>query len=90
MLKSLRPFNRSYSVVSKHSKEGSLLQTLHDKRLESKQGGGPVRIETQHKKGKLTARERLNLLLDKGSFVEYDTFVEHQCYDFNMQKQKYC
>ena len=50
-------------------------------------GGGPERIAQQHKKGKLTARERLDLLLDEGSFVELDRFVTHRCTDFGMQEQ---
>jgi propionyl-CoA carboxylase beta subunit len=50
-------------------------------------GGGPERIAAQHKKGKLTARERLDLLLDEGSFVELDRFVTHRCTDFGMQEQ---
>ncbi len=46
------------------------------------------RIEAQHKKGKLTARERINVLLDPGTFVEYDMFMEHTCTDFGMEKEK--
>lgn len=59
------------------------------KREAAYEGGGSKRIEAQHKKGKLTARERINLLCDPGSFVEYDTFSEHTCSDFGMEKQKY-
>ncbi|MCP4632504.1 MAG: acyl-CoA carboxylase subunit beta [candidate division Zixibacteria bacterium] len=51
-------------------------------------GGGEKRIEKQHKKGKLTARERIELLLDKGSFEEFDMFVTHRCSDFDMEKHK--
>jgi propionyl-CoA carboxylase beta chain len=51
-------------------------------------GGGADRIAAQHKKGKLTARERLSLLLDNDSFVEYDRFVEHNCTQFGMENQK--
>ncbi len=51
-------------------------------------GGGPARIDAQHSKGKLTARERIELLLDPHSFVEYDALVEHRCVDFGMEKQK--
>jgi len=51
-------------------------------------GGGQKRIDTQHSKGKLTARERLDVLLDPDSFVEYDKFVEHRCVDFGMSEQK--
>src|SRR3546814_3018147 len=51
-------------------------------------GGGQKRIDAQHAKGKLTARERLDVLLDEGSFAELDTYVEHDCVDFGMQDQK--
>lgn len=52
-------------------------------------GGGQKRINNQHKKGKLTARERIDLLVDPGSFVEYDMFTEHTCSDFGMENEKY-
>src|SRR3546814_17192380 len=51
-------------------------------------GGGQKRIDAQHAKGKLTARERLDVLLDEGSFEELDPYVEHDCVDFGMQDQK--
>ena len=51
-------------------------------------GGGQKRIDAQHAKGKLTARERLLVLLDEDSFEELDTYVEHDCVDFGMQDQK--
>jgi propionyl-CoA carboxylase beta chain len=51
-------------------------------------GGGPERVAAQHQKGKLTARERIDLLLDEGSFVEVDRYVTHRCGDFGMEKQK--
>ncbi|MBL8649161.1 MAG: acyl-CoA carboxylase subunit beta [Sphingopyxis sp.] len=51
-------------------------------------GGGQKRIDAQHSKGKLTARERLDVLLDHGSFEEFDTYVEHNCTDFGMENQK--
>jgi propionyl-CoA carboxylase beta chain len=63
------------------------VQRLHRMREASLVGGGPARIEVQHKKGKLTARERLDLLLDEGSFVEIDRFVTHRCHDFGMEQQ---
>src|SRR5512135_289674 len=56
-------------------------------RAEALQGGGPVRIERQHTFGKLTARERLELLLDPGSFVELDAFVTHRATDFGLESQ---
>ncbi len=54
----------------------------------AKEGGGEERIKKQHEKGKLTARERLNILLDPDSFVEFDRFVTHRCRDFDMDKKK--
>ncbi|MBR6001735.1 MAG: acyl-CoA carboxylase subunit beta [Bacteroidales bacterium] len=53
------------------------------------EGGGEKRIEAQHAKGKLTARERIALLLDEGSFEEYDMFVQHRCVDFDMDRQHF-
>ena len=64
-------------------------QKLKDKRAEALLGGGQKRIDAQHKKGKLTARERVEVLLDEGSFVEYGSFMEHRCTDFGMEKEKY-
>lgn len=64
-------------------------ESLDKKRKESILGGGLKRIEQQHKKGKLTARERIDLLLDDNSFVEYGQFMEHTCQDFDMEKEKY-
>ena len=65
-----------------------ILQQLEAKRELARLGGGQKRIDAQHKKGKLTARERLEVLLDEGSFEEWDMFVEHRCVDFGMQDQK--
>jgi len=65
-----------------------ILQQLDDKRAEARLGGGQKRIDAQHGRGKLTARERINVLLDPGSFEEYDMFVEHRCVDFGMQENK--
>ncbi len=65
-----------------------ILQQLEDRRDAARQGGGAHRIEAQHSKGKLSARERVELLLDEGSFEEYDMFVTHRCTDFDMQKNK--
>mmetsp|Transcript_46039 Transcript_46039/g.104902 ORF Transcript_46039/g.104902 Transcript_46039/m.104902 type:complete len:562 (-) Transcript_46039:636-2321(-) len=52
-------------------------------------GGGQKRIDSQHKKGKLSARERLSILIDEGSFLEYDQLLEHRCTEFGMEKDKY-
>ena len=64
------------------------IKRLHELRERSKQGGGKERIERQHKAGKLTARERIDLLLDPNSFQEIDPFVTHRIYDFGMEKNK--
>ncbi|HEX8366355.1 MAG TPA: acyl-CoA carboxylase subunit beta [Allosphingosinicella sp.] len=64
------------------------IEELERRREQARLGGGEKRIETQHAKGRLTARERLRVLLDPGSFEEYDTFVEHNCTEFGMEKQK--
>jgi len=61
-----------------------VIRRLEEKRAAARLGGGQRRIEAQHAKGKLSARERLELLLDPGSFEEYDMFVEHRCTDFGM------
>ena len=65
------------------------LEDLRHRQAEAEQGGGAARIASQHKKGKLTARERLDLLLDEGSFVELDRFVTHRCTDFGLADQQY-
>ena len=66
-----------------------LLDELHHRQAQAEQGGGPERIAQQHKKGKLSARERLDLLLDPGSFTELDRFVTHRCTDFGLAAQQY-
>lgn len=65
-----------------------VLKKLAEKREAARLGGGQKRIDAQHKKGKLTARERLEVLLDPGSFEEWDMFVEHRCRDFGMENNK--
>ena len=64
-----------------------IIRQLTEKRVAAKLGGGQRRIEAQHSKGKLTARERIELLVDPDSFEEWDMFVEHRCTDFNMDQQ---
>lgn len=61
-----------------------IIEELERRRLAAEQGGGQKRIEAQHAKGKLTARERIGVLLDENSFEEWDVFVEHRCTDFDM------
>ena len=65
-----------------------ILDELDHRREGARVGGGERRIEAQHARGKLTARERLELLLDPGSFEETDMFVEHRCIDFGMEQQR--
>ena len=65
-----------------------IITSLQAKRTEARKGGGKRRIDAQHEKGKLTARERIDVLFDEGSFEEWDMFVEHRCSDFGMAEQK--
>ena len=65
-----------------------ILEELESRREAARMGGGQRRIDAQHAKGKLTARERIELLLDEGSFEELDMFVTHRCHDFGMEAQK--
>jgi acetyl-CoA carboxylase carboxyltransferase component len=69
--------------------QSSKIEELRELRAQALQGGGPARVEAQHNRGRLTARERLELLLDKGSFRETDIFVTHRTHDFNLQDRKY-
>ncbi len=64
-----------------------ILEELERRREAARQGGGQGRIDAQHAKGKLTARERIGALLDEGSFEEWDVFVEHRCADFDMAEK---
>ncbi|KMO43983.1 methylmalonyl-CoA carboxyltransferase [Methylobacterium tarhaniae] len=65
-----------------------ILERLDQRRAQARVGGGESRVAAQHKRGKLTARERIELLLDSGSFEEFDMFVQHRSIDFGMEKQK--
>ena len=65
-----------------------VITELENRRKLARLGGGKKRIAAQHSKGKLTARERIDLLLDEGSFEEFDMFVTHRCVDFGMEKQR--
>ena len=64
------------------------IEKLRKIREQSRRGGGPERVAAQHEKGKLTARERIEMLLDDGSFAEHDAFVTHRCRDFGMDEKK--
>jgi len=66
-----------------------LINNLEELNRKAEKGGGDARIEKQHSVGKLTARERIDLLLEKGSFIELDKLVTHRCTDFGMEKQKF-
>ncbi len=65
-----------------------ILDQLEARRQAARLGGGEARIATQHSKGKLTARERVDVLLDEGSFEEYDMYVTHRTTDFGMAETK--
>ncbi len=67
----------------------TILQQLEDRRDEARLGGGQKRIDSQHAKGKLSARERVEVLLDEGSFEEFDMFKSHRCTEFDMQQTKF-
>ena len=69
--------------------ETSKIQKLTELKAQSRLGGGQARIDAQHKKGRLTARERLDLLLDKGTFHEVDPFVVHHTHDLGLDEQKF-
>lgn len=81
------------SLAPKHEQRGTamnnILTELEARRHVARLGGGQERIDAQHAKGKLTARERVDLLLDEGSFEEFDMFKAHRCVDFGMADQKY-
>ncbi|MCH8240089.1 MAG: acyl-CoA carboxylase subunit beta [Proteobacteria bacterium] len=65
-----------------------IIAELEQRRADARLGGGQKRIDRQHARGKLTARERIDILLDEGSFEEFDMYVEHRCTDFGMEKKK--
>jgi propionyl-CoA carboxylase beta chain len=81
------PLDLSRPVRLKHYM-ATTIEELDKRRAHAKLGGGQARIDAQHAKGRLTARERLQVLLDPGSFEEYDMFVEHNCAEFGMEHQK--
>jgi acetyl-CoA carboxylase carboxyltransferase component len=65
------------------------IKELRELKAKGLLGGGKQRIEAQHQRGRLTARERLDLLMDRGSFRELDAFVQHRTHDFGLEQQKY-
>ena len=70
------------------ARRGTTLAAIAAKASAAREGGGERRVRAQIARGKLTARQRIDLLVDKGSFREYDMFVEHDCRDFGMDAQK--
>jgi propionyl-CoA carboxylase beta chain len=77
----------AYRISDKRDAMQAILEELAERREKAHLGGGEKRIAAQHSKGKLTARERIDVLLDPGSFEELDMYVEHNCVDFGMQDQ---
>jgi propionyl-CoA carboxylase beta chain len=82
------PAGKQRHSMSEHRKHHDRLEELHQRNAEAEAGGGAERRERQHKEGKLSARERIDLLLDEGSFEELDKFVRHHCTDFGMEEQR--
>ncbi|OQX56814.1 hypothetical protein B5M50_06745, partial [candidate division KSB1 bacterium 4484_219] len=70
-------------------RENEKIKKLREMRAKSRMGGGPERIKIQHEKGRLTARERIELLLDRGSFREIDAFALHRTSDFGLENRKF-
>ena len=73
-------------LVRRVSSTEQRLNDLRARKARSEAGGGQARIDAQHNRGKMTARERLDMLLDEGTFQEIDALVEHRCRDFDMDK----
>ena len=71
------------------STQAEKIKELVELRAKARLGGGEKAIEKQHEKGKYTARERIAMLLDEGSFEEMDMFVQHRCTNFGMEKKHY-
>ena len=65
-----------------------IIEELEKRRANARLGGGQTRVDAQHTRGKLTARERIELLMDENSFEEFDMYIEHRCSDFGMEKTK--
>jgi propionyl-CoA carboxylase beta chain len=84
----LRDLPRTKGQMNRPAKHHDRLEELRRHNAEAEIGGGTERRERQHKEGKLAARERIELLLDEGTFEELDKFVRHRCDDFGMEKQK--
>ncbi|ORX43703.1 carboxyl transferase [Hesseltinella vesiculosa] len=76
-------------MLARHLSRRWYSTAIEQKRIQALSGGGKARLDMQHRKCKFSARERLSILLDDGSFREYDTFVEHNCHDFDMETKRY-
>lgn len=88
--KAIQTITRPNIVVRAISAQNATVaKKIEEKRESALLGGGKKRIDSQHKKGKLTARERISLLVDEDSFREYDMFVEHDCSEFGMENSKF-
>lgn len=89
LLKRVLRIQRQFSsLLSSTDRINDIKKELKDKREKILKGGDQKRIDSQHKKGKLTARERIAVILDDDSFSEYDAFMEHNCTNFGMEKNK--
>src|SRR5437660_12893065 len=88
MFHSRRCAIRGFPMATPSKPPAPHMSRLDDLNAKALQGGGAERIKKQHEGGKLTARERIDLLLDPGSFIEMDRFVTHRCIDFGMETQK--
>src|ERR1700730_2665785 len=82
------PLSERKPILSAAAKHSDRMDELRRISAEAEAGGGPERREREHKAGKLTARERIQFLLDEGTFEELDKFVRHRCVDFGMQEQR--
>src|SRR5215204_5816085 len=87
-LRARRPRSQGHNEFS-NGEMRDKLEKLDELRRQAEMGGGEKRIKAQHERGKLTARERLDVLLDEGSFVEMDRFVVHRATEFGLDKEKY-
>src|SRR4029078_2990308 len=80
----IRAIHLSLGIPRSRSAMKEIVEKLEQRRAKAREGGGKARVEAQHKRGKLTARERIDLIMDKGSFEEFDMFVEHRTSEFGM------
>ena len=79
----------TFTAVSPVIQKAQFKKRLEEAKVKAELGGGAKRVDTQHKRGKLTARERIQLLLDENSFQEYDKLKTHRCTEFGIDKESY-